>query len=356
MWLVLATFALGGLAIVPAGLVEEGLARLTPVLDPNVMTLGGQAWALPLAIPIFTLTVGAVEEGTKLLAAWTLARHRREFDEPVDGIVYGCAAALGFAAVENVKYFAAGRMAGTVIALRAFVSVPAHLFFGAIWGYALGQKLVSRRASVPLFFALAAVAHGTFDALLSTDGTSFYAGLLVMALSAAFVEALRRALRHGAIPPRQSEGRGAAPPTEPLPVSTLQRAYFRVGSPSAFVACAAGMIACAFAMTILGTVYEVLHHRVSVAFLGLGTTILAILGAFAHGVSSTIPLDVAIDAHGVTFSGARTPWTAIALVDVESAGRRALVRLHTTSGIVRLGPTSPASANAIAAAVRAAKA
>ncbi len=241
MWLVVATFGLGCLSIVPAGLAEAGLGNLWEWLDPSLVTMGGQLWALPLAIPVFALTVGLVEEGAKLLAAWSLAGHRREFDEPVDGIVYGCAAALGFAAVENMKYFALGRMAGTVIALRAFVTVPAHMFFGAIWGYALGRKLVARKTSVLLFLALAALAHGLFDALLSTDGMSLFAGALVIALSVAFVEVLRRALRHGAVPPRRAAGE-SAPQTEPLPASVLQRAYFRVGSPGAFLACAAGMV------------------------------------------------------------------------------------------------------------------
>jgi hypothetical protein len=123
--------------------------------------------------------------------------------------------------------------------------------------------------------------------------------------------------------------------------------------------CASGMVTCAFALTLLGTLYEVLHHRVNAGFIGMSTIFLAIFGALAHGASSTIPLDVAIDAQGVTYSGARTPWTAIALVDVEAlgrGGRRALVRLHTMAGIVKLGPTSAGNANAIAAAVRAAKA
>jgi protease PrsW len=370
MWLVAATFALGCLSMIPAAFAEAGLASLSQWLDPSLVTMGGQLWALPLAIPIFTLTVGFVEEGAKLLAAWSLAGHRREFDEPVDGIVYGCAAALGFAAVENVKYFALGRMAGTVIALRAIVTVPAHMFFGALWGYALGRTLVSRRANVLLFLSLSALAHGIFDALLNTDGMMLYAGLLVVALSVAFVEVLRRALRHGAVPPAPYAARrhlrgsasawsapeGAPPQTEPLPVSVLQRAYFRVGSPAAFAACATGMVTCAFALTIVGTWYEFLHHRVGVAFVVIAAAILAAFGALGNGAASTIPLDVAIDAHGVTYSGARTPWSAIALVDVEAVGRRALVRLHTMSGIVRLGPTSPAHANAIAVAVRAAKA
>ena len=92
--------------MVLAGAAEIACASLSPWLDPSVMTLGGQAWALPISIAVFSAVVGLAEEGSKFLGAWSLAGHRREFDEPVDGVIYGCAAALGFAAVENVKYFA----------------------------------------------------------------------------------------------------------------------------------------------------------------------------------------------------------------------------------------------------------
>ncbi len=58
---------------------------------------------------------------------------------------------------ENVKYFALGRLSPSVIVMRTLTSAPAHLFFGAIWGYALGARLVSRRRRLPLFFAVAAI-------------------------------------------------------------------------------------------------------------------------------------------------------------------------------------------------------
>jgi RsiW-degrading membrane proteinase PrsW (M82 family) len=346
MWLVVATFALGGFAIVPAGLLELALASASPWLDPSVVTLGGQAWSLPLAIPVFVVAVGLVEEGAKLLGAWSLARHRREFDEPVDGIVYGCAAALGFAAVENVKYFALGRMSGTVIALRAFMTVPAHMFFGAIWGYAMGMRLVSRRVSVLAFLALAALAHGTFDALLSTDGTQLFATFLVLVLAGAFFALLRRALRHGAVPPR---GIGSAEPlaADAGPASALPRTYLRVGSPGVFYACAAAMILCAFSITVLGSAYELLHHRAGVVFVGLATTMLAFFGLAAYGASATIPLDVAIDAEGITFAGGRTPWSAIVSVTVDDSTRRPFVRVQTRTDTLRLGPASPSVAQAI---------
>jgi RsiW-degrading membrane proteinase PrsW (M82 family) len=354
-WLVVATFALGGLSVVPAGLAEMACAAATPWLDPSVMTLGGQAWALPIAVAVFTLVVGVSEEGSKFLGAWSLARHRREFDEPIDGIIYGSAAALGFAAVENIKYFAVGRMSGVVIAVRAFVTVPAHMFFGAIWGYALGRQLVSRRVSVLGFFGLAAIAHGAFDALLSTDGMQLASTLLVLGLAFGFVAMLRSALRFGAVRPRAPLS-GGAPPTEQVPAGELQRAYFRVGSPRAFYGCTAGLIVCAFAITALGGAYELLHHRVGVVFVSLATTMLALFGLAAYGASETIPLDVAIDAQGVTLAGGRTPWRDLVSTRVEISGRRARVILHTTGSVVSLGPATPETANAIAAAIRAAHA
>jgi RsiW-degrading membrane proteinase PrsW (M82 family) len=353
MWLVLATFALGGLSIVPAALGEIGFSKLSPWLDPGLATLGGQAFALPLAIAVFTVVVGGVEEGSKLLGAWTLARHRREFDEPVDGIVYGCASALGFAAVENVKYFAMGRMSGVVIAMRGFMSVPAHMFFGAIWGYALGRTLVSRKARVWPFFALAALAHGTFDALLSTDGVQLLATLLVLGLAFAFIAMLQHALRHGAVPPKRGRFEEEAPPTEPLPASALPRTYFRVGSRAAFLGCAGGMILCAFSLTVLGSAYELLHHRVGIVFVVIATILLALFGLAAWGASATIPLDVALDAQGITFAGARTAWAAVLGYGVEATGTRAYVRLDTPAGPVRLGPADVETAKAIVLSIRA---
>jgi RsiW-degrading membrane proteinase PrsW (M82 family) len=351
-WLVVATFALGGVAIVPAALIEIGLARASPWLDPSLATLGGQPWALPLAIPVFAVTVGLVEEGAKLLGVWALARRRREFDEPVDGIVYGCAAALGFAAVENVKYFALGRMSGAIIALRTVMTVPAHMFFGAIWGYAMGARLVSRRVSVLGFLALAALAHGAFDALLSTDGAQLAATLVMLALAGAFIAMLQRALRFGAVP-RPDTDRGEPPVTERLSASTLPRTYWRVGDRRAFVACAGAMLLCAFALTVLGSAYEYLHHRAGVVFVALAGGMLALFALAGYGTSATIPLDVALDAWGITFAGGRTPWSAVvrATVAPTGAGKRAIVRVQTLDGVLSLGPTSAETARALAEAI-----
>ncbi len=334
-WLVLATFALGGLGVIPAAFAESVLPTISPYLSASVMTLGGQLIGLVPALIVFTLTVGCVEEGTKLLGAWSLAAHRREFDEPVDGIVYGCASSLGFAAVENMKYFAGTRLSGAVVAYRAFLSVPAHMFFGAIWGYALGRKLVRKKTSLFAWFMLASLAHGAFDALLSIDRVQLFAILLDVGLGLVFIQLLRRSLRFGTVAREDGD----------VPASS-GRAIFRMGSAATFAVLAALVVLLAGAVMTLGTAYEMLHHRVGVVFLAIATTILGCFGVAAYFLTQAIPLDVAIDELGVTFAGATSRWRTVLSFETvltKLFARRAWVVVHTTEGIVRIGPCKPAT-------------
>jgi len=245
-------------------------------------------------------------------------------------------------------------MSGVVIAMRAFETVPAHMFFSAIWGYGMGRQLVSRRARVLPYLAVAALAHGTFDAAVSTDGMQLVATLLVVVLGFAFVVMLQRALRHGAVPVRRRT-EDVPPASELFPLSTLPRVYFRVGSAAAFSGWAAGMILCAFALAALGSAFELLHHRIGVMFVLLATAMLSLFGIAAYGASATIPLDVAIDARGITFAGGLTAWGAIQAFAIEptSSRGRTYIRLQTVSGTQRLGPARADAAGAILDAMRA---
>jgi RsiW-degrading membrane proteinase PrsW (M82 family) len=335
MWMILATFALGGLSVIPAALAEYGFMRLSPYLNPTLMTLGGQIVAFPVALAVFTLTVGLSEEGSKLLGAWTLAYHRREFDEPVDGIIYGAVSALGFAAVENVKYFALGRMSPVLIIVRTFMSIPAHMFFGAIWGYALGRKLVDRRTSLLGFLALSALAHGAFDTFLSIDGMGALALVLNVGLASLFIVFLRRALRHGPMHPDMAR------------IPAEHRALYQLGSPGAFTASAIAMHVLALVVFVLGVYMEVQHRRVGFGFVGAMSTFITLLGLSAYFLSLTIPLDVAIDDHGVTFGGAVRPWSGIR--GIERAHRA--LRLRSMDGDILLGPGSPATLDRLAFAL-----
>ena len=54
----------------------------------------------------------------------------------MDGIVYATAASLGFATIENILYVLDGGLAVGIV--RAIASVPGHVVFACIWGFALG--------------------------------------------------------------------------------------------------------------------------------------------------------------------------------------------------------------------------
>ena len=332
-WLVLATFALGGLSVIPAGFAEYFMMSASPYLNPEVMTFGGQVLGFLPGLACFTVVVGFSEEGSKFLGAWSLARHRREFDEPIDGMVYGAASALGFAAVENVKYFAMGRLGGVLIVARLFLSVPGHMFFGALWGYAMGQKLVRKKTRVWLYLLLAALLHGAFDTLLSIEGLALGALLLNLGLASLFVVFLRRSLRHGAVTPGGEEAPASA-----------QRWLFPVGSPGFFALYVVAFHVVAVLFFGVGIYYEVAHHRTGLVFIHVSTALALLVALIGYGLSQTMPLDVAVDAVGVTFAGSTRTWARITGIERFTSwgtvGPRFNVRVRSEDGDLVLGPTT----------------
>jgi RsiW-degrading membrane proteinase PrsW (M82 family) len=335
VWLIAVTFVLGGLSTFPAGLAELLLVRLSPWLDPHVVSFGGQLFALPLAFVVFTVVVGVCEEGAKMLGA-SFAVRRPEFDEPVDGIVYGIVSSLGFAAAENVRYFALTRLSAPIVVARCFMSVPAHMFFGAIWGYALGARLVERKPRVLVFLGLAAAAHGLFDALLSTDGGAMLAVLLNVVLASVFVAVVRRSLRHGVV---EEAVRAILPE---------HRRLFRVGRPRLFALSSLALHLLAFGVVMLGGWYQMARHRPGAVFVIGSSIMLALLAVAAFGVSATLPLDVAVDDYGVTFAGAARAWSKIRRFAVK--GDR--IELECEAGPIVLGPGTPAVMTELEGAIR----
>ena len=345
LWLVILTFALGAIAVVPAGLVEWGWATLSPYTNPTMLTFGRTARAFPVALVGFILTVGVTEEGAKLLATWSVATHRREFDEPVDGIVYGAAAALGFAAAENIRYFALGRVGSPLLASRAFMSVPAHLFFGSIWGYALGRRLVRPDQRVwPLFLAAAAL-HGLFDTCLSIDGAGLAAFVVVFAAASIFIVHLRKALRYGAI---ARDGNDTA-----APVDRGTRELFRMGSPGVF---ASFVVAVYLLSAVVFYLSVVFHSARASVVLGLASAIaLGLLGWAARGIAEALPLDVVVDDLGVTFAGAAIEYRDVLRIERRrvrgSPRRQEQMLIVGDARRLVLGPASRDTMDALALAV-----
>jgi RsiW-degrading membrane proteinase PrsW (M82 family) len=166
------TMVLGGLASIPIVAAEHFVQGMLGISDtPETI---GQALAVSF------LVAALVEEFFKLQVLRRYSARHSAFDEPYDGIVYGVAASLGFALVENVMYVlqahAEGFDAGVSTALaRAVLSVPLHAACGSLMGCCIGIGRFSRspaRAGWTIAGFLGAVLlHGTYDTFAFSGGT-----------------------------------------------------------------------------------------------------------------------------------------------------------------------------------------
>lgn len=103
------------------------------------------AWAGGFLMAVVVAPV--VEEFLKYYTVKSTAYDYKAFDEPLDGIIYGAAVALGFASIENLFYIASeyykqGGHVAFVVGLRALLTVPGHAVFAAMWGYPLGLGVI----------------------------------------------------------------------------------------------------------------------------------------------------------------------------------------------------------------------
>jgi RsiW-degrading membrane proteinase PrsW (M82 family) len=121
--------------------------------------------------------VALPEETVKILVIAAVSTRRRPFADPMDTVVYGAAAGLGFAAYENLAYLVQhAEMWQSLAALRSILTVPFHGALGIIAGAylaiarsgtALGAHRHHRdwaRISSRILVLLAPVAlHAAFD-------------------------------------------------------------------------------------------------------------------------------------------------------------------------------------------------
>ena len=128
----------------------------------------------------------------------------------MDGVVYGTAVGLGFAALENVLYVASNTDWASVAIMRGVLSVPGHGAFGAIagayiararFGGALGAHRTSRWRRPRLFllaWLIPVILHTLFDGSLfslgkltpetanTAEGAAWFWLMLLMALAVGF--------------------------------------------------------------------------------------------------------------------------------------------------------------------------
>lgn len=171
MRLIAVTFMFGALGIIPATISELLLNSSNLIVNAFIST-------------------ALVEECVKYLAVRAKAYDSLNLNEPIDGIIYGVAAGLGFATVENILYvFGFGTISTAII--RAFLSVPSHAAYGGIMGFYIamaklhsGFSRTDKRKLIITGLTIAIILHGLYDTIaFSLEGVAALAGLLLMTLA-----------------------------------------------------------------------------------------------------------------------------------------------------------------------------
>ncbi len=130
--------------------------------------------------------VGLSEELSKYFLLRRFIYPQKDFNEPIDGIVYGVMVGLGFATLENVMYVLNAGENGFSTALgRAFTAVPAHAAFGVLMGAYVGlAKFIPQKRWAFTFtgISLAVFFHGAYDFFLMQQVYEGMAGLAIFTL------------------------------------------------------------------------------------------------------------------------------------------------------------------------------
>jgi RsiW-degrading membrane proteinase PrsW (M82 family) len=185
--LLIRTFFFGVGIAIPVAVIES-------LLYPN--SVQGN---LPVATAAYAafIVAGVVEESGKFVVVRLGAYKSKHFDQPEDGLMYASAAALGFAAIENVVYVISFGL--SVLLARGLISNLAHVLFSAMWGYPLALTKLSIIKNKYITWgglAAAMVAHGLFDFLFFTSTVLTYLVIpLFIGMVVLFVIMMRHANR-----------------------------------------------------------------------------------------------------------------------------------------------------------------
>jgi hypothetical protein len=284
--LVLGTFAFGALLFLPAWRVEAWVS-VWAGLDEHARTttdLQSLVYAFFVAAPL--------EQGLKVAAVGPAWR-TRYFEAKIDGVVFAAAAALGFISAHNVELFLSQGTDGLVIC-RALLAVPAHLFFAATWGYALGREaLVSSQRggakkvlggrSFKLTWLVAMLFNSIYDHLVFGRGATALLGTLPILLCMIVIGVMgaRELLkpREGA----RSTRRRFLPAIAPPSMRAVREALSRSERPVMLTWIVLGALVTTGVMTVALGCAVALGHR-------LGIDFTAVDRGESAGMASLLPL------------------------------------------------------------------
>jgi len=162
---IITTFILGMVIGYPAGYLNYYIEQIFS--NGNIINdaLVGGAFAGAL-----------VEEILKFLILYFYIFKHKEFNEPMDAIVYGIVVSLGFALNENYDYVynyaEQFNVTSWEIALaRSYSAIPMHAACGVIMGFYFGQNyFIEQGRSFSLALIVPIIIHGSYNFLLSFNG------------------------------------------------------------------------------------------------------------------------------------------------------------------------------------------
>jgi len=155
------------------------------------------------------LVIGFTLEAIKYAVVRFTVYPTAEFDERMDGIVYGTAAGLGVATMLNINFIIqSGGAALSPGVIHVVIVALAQAAFGGIVGYFLGEAKFTHEEPwwMPLGITIAAVTNGLFTYLLAEINQSgitvspwrglLFALLVAVATFGALLTLIRRAIAH----------------------------------------------------------------------------------------------------------------------------------------------------------------
>jgi protease PrsW len=153
-------FFFAGLLSVPA------VFLLYFIVDPLLFSIASRTTLL-----YQILYVGLVEETSKFLIFYIVAVNASSIKEPRDGILYAATVGLAFAIIENILYSVYGLH---LLMLRSLLGTIGHMTYAAVWGYAIGVVLYTRKANSKEYgnsiilsaLVIAALFHGIYNYFL----------------------------------------------------------------------------------------------------------------------------------------------------------------------------------------------
>ena len=132
------------------------------------------------------LSAAPVEEVLKFTVLYSLVYKMKDFNEPIDGIVYGVSVSLGFATLENIYYVYIlsdyfDTTSQSLAVLRSFSAIPAHGIFGATMGYFfMKYTFIKKQNNLALCMIVPILLHGGYNYFASSI---FIISLLIVIIS-----------------------------------------------------------------------------------------------------------------------------------------------------------------------------